>query len=51
MIDYKANYLASEMRRVTAMYSKHPESDVSLVDLIVTMMLIVMSVLELDSCP
>lgn len=45
------NYLASKVRRVTAMYFKHPESDVSLVELIVTMMLIVMSVFELNSRP
>lgn len=39
------------MRRVTAVYSEHPESDVPLINLIVTMMLIVMGVLELHSRP
>lgn len=39
------------MRRVTAVHPEHPEGDVPLIDLVVTMMLIVMGVLELDSRP
>lgn len=44
-------YLASEMRRITAVHSEYPESDISLVYLTVTMMLIVMGMLELNSRP
>lgn len=39
------------MRRIAAVYSKYPESDISLVYLTVTMMLIVMGMLELNSRP
>lgn len=45
------DYLSSEVRRVTAVHPEHPESDVSVVELAVTMMLIVMGVLELHSRP
>lgn len=45
------DYLASEMRRITTVHPKYPESDISLVYLTVTMMLIVMGMLELNSRP